>query len=204
MTNLHTLLFRITAGTVLILGLAGCASTPPPMFNYDFGTSPRSDRSDTPSCHLPPVYVAEVSSPSALSSNLMLYRLLYANDQQAHAYAGHRWNMPPPQLLTQRVKTVLAASGVIIGDSMRDGNTLMLRLELTDFAHYFIDETQSKAQLTVRATVSQGTGLIAQTTFYGQAASASADAPGGASAMRIATDTLINELHGWLCEQTPR
>jgi len=216
MSKLSRPCLRCLFSLLMITGLQGCISTVPSATSaiYDFGAFRGSAavHLSSDSCALGPLHVADITSPSSLESDLMLYRLGYANDQLVHAYARHRWSMPPAQLLAQRIKTRLADSGVIIVDSggtessaslpsTAMTNTLQLRLELNDFTHYFSDPDHSQSQLTVRASLLNGSSLIAQTTLSQHAPSLSQDAAGGAKAMQEATDLLINELHGWLCAQ---
>lgn len=196
----------LVCATMLIL-LQACATKATPIKYYDFGPMTKvADKvaNKAPGCRLPPIVLDNMTAPSALSSNVMLYRLLYANDQQIYSYANHRWNMTPTQLLTQRIKMQLASNGVTLVDSgIIDGkfNVLQLRLELEDFNHYFTNETQSYAQIQLRASLLRGRTLLDQTMLQQQVNADSADAPGGAQAMRLAADELILHLSHWLCEQ---
>lgn len=189
-----------------ILLLQACATKPAPIKYYDFGPMTKAvDKAanSAPSCRLPPIVLDDITAPTALSSNSMLYRLLYANDQQVYSYANHRWNMTPTQLLTQRIKTQLAENGVkLIDNGIIDGrfNVMSVRLELEDFNHYFTDATHSYVQVQLRASVLRGRTLLDQTMFQQQVNADTPDAPGGAQAMRLATDQLILHLSHWLCE----
>jgi len=190
---------------VIPLFLQACGSTPPPLKYYDFGAvvKPVKPEDNAPLCKLPLIQLADITAPSALSSNMMLYRLLYANDQQSYSYASHRWNMTPVQLLTHRIKTQLALRGVTLIDSgINNLNVLQLRLEVEDFNQYFSDAAHSYAQLQIRTSLIRDRKLLAQTMFQQQVTADSADAPAGARAMRMATDELILNLAYWLCEQT--
>jgi len=143
-----------------------------------------------------------MSSPGALDSNLMLYRLLYDNDQQSHAYANNRWNMPPAQLLTLRIKSQLADNGVsLLDNGVANPTGWQLRLDLIDFSQYFSDVSHSYVQLQLRVSLLRANALVAQTTFKQQATADSPDAQAGARAMRAASDVLITDLSGWLCKQ---
>jgi cholesterol transport system auxiliary component len=187
---------------VAALFLQACVSTPPPLKYYDFGAVAKLENSE-PICKLPLIQLADITASNALSSNMMLYRLLYADDQRIYSYANNRWNMTPVQLLTQRIKTQFAAHGVnFIEYGINNLNTLQLRLELEDFNQYFTDATHSYAQLQIRASLIRDRKLLAQTMLQQQVKTDSADAPAGAKAMRLATDELISNLTHWLCEQT--
>ncbi|MCD6026694.1 MAG: transporter [Solimicrobium sp.] len=186
--------------------LQACASKQVPIKYYDFGVIPKpvaAVPAPGPACKLPLLQLADITAPSSLSSNMMLYRLLYSDEQQTHTYANHRWNMTPVQLLTQRIKMQLAARGAKLIDSgINKLNVLQLRLEIEDFNQYFTDATRSYAQLQIRASLIREHKLLAQTMLQQQVNADSADAPAGAKAMRLATDELILNLTHWLCEQT--
>ncbi|MET3106857.1 cholesterol transport system auxiliary component [Oxalobacteraceae bacterium GrIS 2.11] len=200
MTTTKTVLSCLLLTAVLFL--QGCASTPPTLNYYDFGALPKPAAAQ---CSLAPVHVADISSTSALDSNLMLYRLLYDNDQQSHAFANHRWSMTPAQLLELRIKSQLAGNQVRLIDSgVANPNGWHLRLELVDFAQYFNDATHSYAQLQLRATLLRANTVSAQTSFSQQAPATHPDAPSGAQAMRVASDALIADLTSWLCKQPPQ
>jgi cholesterol transport system auxiliary component len=203
--NIVKFIPRLTQVAALIapstLLLASCATAPEPLSYFDFGTASKAADSSI-ACELPPINLPDISSPNALNSNLMLYRLLYANDQQSHSYANHRWSMSPAQLITLRIKSQLANNHVRLVDSgLSNPGGWQLRLDLTDFNQYFSDATHSYAQLQLRATILSANNLIAQTTLTQQASAAAPDAPAGAQAMRVATDALITDLTGWLCNQ---
>ena len=208
---------RFACVFLLLQGLQGCVGTPPanPVSVYDFGAlhTTVSAPAAAGKCVLSPVHVADITSPGILDNDLMHYRLGYANDQRVRAYANNRWSMPPAQLLGQRIKARLADAGVLIAGSGVTGSTgnnitttgkgsanaMQLRLELDDFTQYFSDASHSQAQLSVRVSLLRGSGLVAQTTLNQQVPGTSPDAAGGAKAMQVAADALINELYGWLC-----
>ena len=193
---------RLAQCAALALLMTACTTTKTtPLNYYDLGALPKS-ANNISDCNLPPVNLADMSSPGALDSNLMLYRLLYDNDQQNHAYATNRWSMPPAQLLTLRIKSQLADNGVrLLDNGVANPNGWQLRLDLVDFSQYFSDAAHSYVQLQLRVSLLRANALIAQTTFKQQANADSPNAQAGARAMRTASDTLITDLSGWLCKQ---
>lgn len=177
--------------------LAACASSTPaaPAAWYDFGPLPA--QAVLPG--LPPLSLAEIGAPAWLDGTGMMYRLAYANPQQPRPYAASRWNMPPAQLLAQRLKTRLAAAGGVV-TAAADGalNLPLLRIELDDFSQDFAAPGASTAQVSVRATWFDGRLLLAQKSFTREVPAPSADAPGGARALADASDLLITDLMQWL------
>ena len=194
-------IIQTTFCTVIAFALQACTTAQTPTSYYDFGTP--SKMAQPIGCELPALNLSDMSTTPALDSNLMLYRLLYSNDQQTEAYANHRWSMPPAQLLMLQIKSQLADSNVrLIDDGVANPNGLQLRLDLTDFSQYFTDANHSYVQLKLRATTLRGDVFFAQSTLTQQVTTDSSDAPGGAKAMRVAADAFVADLTGWLCKLT--
>ncbi len=190
-------IFKLCLMFSVSLVLQSCAtSTPTPHISYDFGTLPKKTASAPLQLSLS---VAEINASGTLDSNAMLYRLRYDNEQQLQAYAAHRWSMPPAQLLTQRLKEQIAASGGTVV-SVTDGvsNLPLLRIDLDEFSQIFTSPIQSHVQITLRATLTQKNKLIAQRYFTFEQGALSADPSGGANAMKIAADTAIASVIIWL------
>ena len=184
----------ILVGSVL---LQACASGPQaPSFNYDFGALPKEQK-PLPASLI--ISVADVSAPSTLDGNAMLYRLQYDNLQLLRPYAQHHWSMAPAQLLTQRLKSrIAAAGGTVVGAADGVADLPILKIDLDEFSQVFASTTHSEAQIIFRASVIRKNKLIAQRYFTSGTASDSADARGGARAMQLTTDTSISAMLIWL------
>jgi cholesterol transport system auxiliary component len=188
---------------LLIALLAACAA--PSVSRsvvYDFGPGPIAPAVGNRMAPLPPLMLMDVDASPALEGNAVLYRLAYSDAQQLRPYAQARWAMPAAQLLRQRLREKLGQRRQVLQlpDAMAPG-TLVLRLELEEFSHYFATAQDSTGLVRVRATVSR-TGaparVLAQTSFVVQQAATSADAAGGVQALAQASDTLIAQLDTWL------
>ncbi len=188
------------AGLALLLSLSACASKAPPPTLYDFGPpAPAVGAAPAGLPGLRSLVVADVTGPSWLDSQRMYYRLLYADAQQSRPYAQNQWNAPPLQLLGQRLKSRIAQSGVkVLSATDAAASVALLRVEVDDFAQNFDSQTQSSAQLTLRASLFRGHTLIDQKTFTRREPAVSADAPGGAKALANASDAVAADLIGWL------
>jgi cholesterol transport system auxiliary component len=198
---------------LLCLGLllGGCttfsgSNTTPANF-YDLGplsaTTPAAAAGTAPATQPAiAVTVADVTPAPWLDSQLMFYRLLYANAQQPRAYAQQRWAMPPAALLTQRLKARIVQSGGIAA-SAADGptNLLQLRIEADDFAHAFETPEKSYGQISLRASLYNGRTLMAQKNFAVRAPAPSNDAQGGVRALAAASDAAITDMLSWLARQ---
>ena len=188
----------ILALTALLQACAG--GTQAPRLNYDFGApfGPLSKDLNQKPITLA-LSIADINAPSTLESNAMLYRLHYDNQQTLRPYAQHRWSMPPAQLLTQRLKSRLAAAGgtvVSVTDGVAD--LPVLKIDLDEFSQIFTAPGQSHAQITLRASLMKKNKLLAQHYFTLDTEAASADAPGGAKAMQVAADASISAILIWL------
>jgi cholesterol transport system auxiliary component len=188
--------------------LAGCASGSAPgqsMVRYDFGLSnlAASAGPQAVAPAFPPgaaIKVLDVGAPAGLDSDEFHYRLQYADGQQTHVYASSRWTMTPAQLLTQRLRTRLAARGAVVagGDLVQ---APVLKLDLDNFEQVFDAPGASRGIVAVRATLLKDGALLAQQSFSASRASPSADAPGGARALAAASDAVIDQIVAWLARQ---
>jgi cholesterol transport system auxiliary component len=195
---------NLRLGTLLCcLLLSACATNPsqPGTAVYDFGPLPTQPRIST----LPPLSLAEITAPAWLDSPNMVYRLSYANRQQARPYTDSHWSMPPAELLTQRLKARIAAAGGIVASLSDSALTLpLLRIELDDFSHDFETPGASTVQVAARATLFSGRTLLAQTSLRRQLPAPSPDAAGSARALADASDLLITDLLQWLTTVAPK
>ncbi len=189
---------RVAAVLAMVstLALGGCASgTPSAVSNvrYDLGPpAPIANAMNTP-----PVKVLNVSAAKDLDSDNFVYRLKYANGQRTGAYSDSHWTMSPADLMTQRLRTALAAHGTVLtgSDSVR---APLLQVDLTDFEQVFDSSDQSHGEVSARATLSVHGQVIGQRTFIARAPSYTADAAGGAQALAAASDDLIAQMAAWL------
>lgn len=165
---------------------------------YDLG--PLREQTAAPSLPaLPPISIADISVPAWLDSNLMFFRLDYANSQQPRPYAQARWTMTPAQLLSQHIKSRIAqAGGVVLSAADGASGVPMLRIDADDFTQNFTAPGQSTGRVAMRASVFKGRTLVAQKTFFKEAPAPSPDAAGGASALAAASNAAVAELITWL------
>ena len=148
---------------------------------------------------LPVLVVADANGPSWLDNQRMYYRLLYADAQQSRPYAYNRWNTPPLQLLSQRLKSRIAQGGVkVLATTDAAAGIPLLRIDVDDFSQNFDTEKQSSGQVTLRASLFRGHQLVDQKTFSRNSRAGSADAQGGAQALAAASDAIAADLLAWL------
>ena len=188
----------------LILCLLGaCATKGPAPTVYDFGPLPAAAPVSTPQKPAALV-VADATGPAWLDSPRMYYRLLYADAQQSRPYASNHWNSTPLQLLSQRLKSRIAQSGVkVLATTDAAAGAALLRLEVEDFSQNFDSQTSSSGRVSVRASLFRGHRLVDQQTFSRVSPAASADAPGGARALAAASDAIAADLNAWLATLPP-
>lgn len=193
---------KITRFLLILLGCAlaaGCATRSEPSALYDLGPLRTDHVTSGQAGALPPLSMAEINAPAWLDSQLMYFRLSYANRQQTRPYANSRWSMPPAQLFGQRLKARIAqAGGMVLSATDGAAGLPLLRLDVDDMMQNFDAASHSTAQLSLRASVLSGRNLIAQKTFSRQAVAPSADAAGGAAALAAASDALIDDMLFWL------
>ncbi|MES2831965.1 MAG: ABC-type transport auxiliary lipoprotein family protein [Pseudomonadota bacterium] len=181
--------------------LTACGTTgTKQLTTYDLGPlAPPSALPPSSATVVQPLTVAEVTSASWLDSQLMLYRLDYANQLQPRPYAASRWSMPPPQLLGQRIKARLAQNGgVVLSGTDGAVDVPLLRVEAVDFSQRFGSPTQSEVYVGLRATVLNGRILVAQKSFDRRKPALTPDAAGAAQALAETTDLVIADMMLWL------
>ena len=202
-SNILLRLAKLSLALIVIGLLQACASGPQTIsLSYDFGPINTERNQQNADASKIAISIADISAPSTLDSNAMLYRLEYDNAQLLRPYAQHHWSMPPAQLFAQRFKSKIATTGATVVD-VADGvaDLAILKIELDEFSQVFTSTTQSEAKITLRVSLIKKNKLIAQQYFALATASASADASGGAKAMQVTADRSIGAILTWLQTQ---
>ncbi len=204
-------------GALLLLG--ACSALPDKPLRaalFDFGPGPLGTQPVTRTAALPPLALADISTPGgALDNQAVLYRLAYANAHLLGRYSLARWCMPPALVVRQRLREALSRNRVVLnageGPALNRGANQgvlprVLQLELEEFSHLFEAPGSSAGLIRLRATLVESTPsgekLLAQRNFTMQRPAPSADAPGGVRALTEATDAAIEEISQWL-QQVP-
>lgn len=203
MKNMTRRFFNTLAlGSSLLL--AACASDTKSSALFDLGPL-RAQVPVNAGTPLPALSIADIKAPIWLDSQAMFYRLNYANDLQPHPYSASKWTMPPAQLFLLRLKSRLSqAGGVVVPASDGAVNLPVLRIEADDFSQGFDSAGKSSANIAMRASIFDGRILRTQKMFVKQVPTASADAQGGAAALAVASDAMIDEMTVWLATLPPK
>jgi cholesterol transport system auxiliary component len=190
--------------------LAACASGPPsggaPLARYDLGQPGDAMRDSQRNAaaalaqHLGTLKLLDVTAAPGLDSDQFVYRLAFSDTLRPRVYGSSRWSATPSQLLTQRLRSLLASRGGVLGGSDAVAAPL-LKIELIDFEQVFDSPGTSRGVVSLRATLTQKGALFAQRTFDAEAPSVSADAQGGAGALADAGDAALAQLLVWLAQQ---
>lgn len=178
--------------------ISACATPAAPLAVHDFGPLPTISGASA-AAPLPSFALGDVTASAFLDNPGMFYRLAYADAQQPHAYATSRWSMPPAQLFEQRLRARFGQAGNPLV-SVTDGalNVPLLHCELDEFSQVFDQPGSSRVTVTARLAVFQNRQLVAQRSFTQQRPAPSADATGGARALAIASDAVIDDIATWL------
>ncbi|GAB2861780.1 hypothetical protein GCM10027277_33150 [Pseudoduganella ginsengisoli] len=189
---------RLSTLLTPLLLLGACASKAPAPAVYDLGPLPAVQATQTAAMPAA-LIVSDVSGPASLDSNRMVYRLLYADAQQARPYAHNNWSVTPLQLLSQRLKGRIAQAGVkVLATTDAAVGLPLLRLEADDFSQHFDSATHSTGQVSLRASLFRNHKLVDQRTFTRSTDAPSADAAGGARALAASTDAIAADIVVWL------
>ena len=189
--------FAALAIMAITMLLGACASKGPSTAQYDLGPMP--DAGAPAAAGIGALIVADVAAPTALDTERMQYRLLYADARQSRPYAYNQWTATPPQLLTQRMKARIAQAGVqVLSTTDAAASPTVLRMELNDFAQNFDSATSSAGVVSLRASLFRSHKLVDQKTFARSVPAPSADAAGGARALADASDAVAADVLAWL------
>jgi len=202
-------LVRMTARLGALLGLAsvltGCAlgdgATAPKQL--DLGAGAFSVAAGvpigsvaTPLPAMPPIAVPPANAASLLTETMVVWRV--GDQGQPQAYTTYRWVAPPARLVTQRIVDRLSLQGAVLQQNI-GGDVQQLRLNLQRFEQTFSpDGASSQAQLTLQAVLMRGSEVLGQRLINIRIPAATQDAPGGALALRTATDQAAEQVAQWL------
>src|ERR1051325_9770822 len=104
---------RVLAAITLLLACSGCSlmgAQDSPKAGFDFGPLPAdSSARQTSDYSEANIMVYEVAAPAWIDSSSMYYRLAYQHATKPMPYGQSEWVMPPPALLTQRLRSSLSA-----------------------------------------------------------------------------------------------
>lgn len=187
---------------IFLAVLLGACQSNAPIIKKTYDLGPPAQTSSSGMTASSGISLATIRSVPALQSPAMLYRLLYQDAQQLQSFAYHRWSMPPAALLQQHLVLSFAANGLSLADAVTP-DTPRLQLDLLEFTQQFSAVQNSHAQIDVQATLMKGQRVLAQKIFHASAPAASAEAPAGAQALRVAADSLCTELTGWVRTYIP-
>lgn len=145
---------------------------------------------------MPPIAVPPANAASLLTETLVVWRV--GDLGQPQSYATYRWVAPPARLVTQRIVDRLSLQGAVLQQSM-GAEVPQLRLNLQRFEQTFsVDGASSQAQLTLQAVLMRGSEVVGQRLIDLRVPATTQDAPGGALALRVATDQAAEQVAQWL------
>lgn len=145
---------------------------------------------------MPPIAVPAANAASLLTETMVVWRV--GDQGQPQAYTTYRWVAPPARLVTQRIVDRLSLQGAVLQQNI-GGDVPQLRLNLQRFEQTFSpDGSSSQAQLTLQAVLMRGSEVLGQRLINIRVPAATQDAPGGALALRAATEQAAEQLAQWL------
>lgn len=188
-------LTRSLAVSVLALGLAACGVTrqvsAPELL--DLGTEP-APLSAAVGKARPPLLLDQVEVAPLLEGPSVVWRDGELGQPQRYAY--FRWIAAPGQLIEQRFREVLSRDGPVLS-RITAAQSPQLHVAVDRFEQVFV-AGRSHAQLSMRVLVTRGSQVLDQLRIDERIDAATDDAPGGADALRQATDRAVIRVAEWL------
>ena len=192
---IRSVFLRLSAASLLALALSACGVTKqvsaPELL--DLGTAPAV----TASAPRAPVLLDELDVSPLLEGPSVIWRDGELGQPQRYAY--FRWVAAPGQLIEQRLREVLSRNGPVLS-RVATAQSLQLHVSVDRFEQVFV-AGRSHAQLSMRALLTRSGQVIDQLRIDEQVAAPSDDAPGGASALRQATDQAVIRMNDWLASR---
>ncbi len=144
----------------------------------------------------PAIAVPAAVSAVLLNETMVVWRV--GDSGQPQAYTSYQWVAPPARLLTQRVVDRLSLQGAVLQQSV-GAEFPQVRLNVQRFEQTFsTDGTSSMGNLTLQVVLIRGTKVEDQLLIDISVPAATQDAPGGADALRQATNQAVEQLAQWL------
>ncbi len=144
----------------------------------------------------PAIAVPAAVSAVLLNETMVVWRV--GDSGQPQAYTSYQWVAPPARLLTQRVVDRLSLQGAVLQQSV-GAEFPQVRLNVQRFEQTFSpDGTSSMGNLTLQVVLIRGTKVEDQLLIDISVPAATQDAPGGADALRQATNQAVEQLAQWL------
>lgn len=150
----------------------------------------------TPLTPNPAIAVPAAASAALLNETLVVWRV--GDTGQPQSYTTYQWVAPPARLITQRVVDRLSLQGAVLQQSV-GADFPLVRLSLQRFEQTFSpDGSSSKGNLTLQVVLIRGVKVVDQLLIDLSVPAVTQDAPGGADALRAATDQAVEQMAQWL------
>ena len=194
---------RLLGASIALLAVAACSFDAPVSAvptSYDFGPARAYARSNPAITGT--VLVAPVQAPAWLEDDAIAYRLVYEDAARTQAYATSRWAAEPAALITDRLRSRLAAVAQgVVSPAFGARSDYTLRIELEDFSQHFKAPGESRALLRARATLlsSERRLLLAQRVFDIER-TAAPNVQGAVKALTEAADAFLEDVVKWTVE----
>ncbi len=183
----------VVAASATLAGCAGGAGARAPK-QLDLGSVTVAPKTALPPN--PAIAVPAAASAVLLNETMVVWRVGDAGQPQA--YTTYQWAAPPARLITQRVVDRLSLQGAVLQQSV-GADFPQVRLNVQRFEQTFSpDGASSKGNLTLQVVLIRGTKVLDQLLIDLSVPAVTQDAPGGADALRQATDQAVEQMAQWL------
>lgn len=214
------LLLQWGTGLSLSVALVGCSVLPKPqaapsLFDFGVAAAPAAAKasSDRQVLDQRPIFIAPVTARGLPSNTqVMLYRLNYAQDLQLRGYQQSRWSLPVEQLVGAQLRKQLAQQRPVLSDGLNvnfgrsnaSSAPAVLHVNVQRFEQVFSAPAASdavfQAEVTLVEPSVQGDRLMGQQVFEYSVAAEPADAVGAAKAFAQASTQFTTDVSAWVAQ----
>jgi len=179
----------------MAVALVGCGvgQVAPQPIRLDLGAPPpATDASRV----FEPIVLPALNAARVLSTDGVIWR--EGDDGMPQRYATYKWISPPSVLVRERLFEQLSQYGPVLTEGLGD-SLPVLRVSLMQFEQvYAPDGKSNQGVVTVQAVLTRQGKVLGQIRLTERKPATSSSAPAGATALRIATDRLIEQLGQWI------
>ena len=194
---------RVILYTVLIFLFVGCSTKIPPVTEYKIVTNTRAKSVGFDGCKDKTLKIAQAFSSTSLMSMRMDYTVL---DNKIYSYTQSQWSDTPNRAVTLEILQYIRGVNFFKftqNPKTRSKSDLILETYIEDFMQYYskdLSDSKAVVQISFALIDTKTNDIISSKTIKSSVKTETNDAQGGAKALNVALENVLNESVKWLGE----